>query len=129
MSHYFAYLRSILLTGNNFIISTKYLIRVSFSQTVRNWDYENLGNLSPPVPSNPPTLPHLSSTFYRRLRKNFYLYMLKKPFFFNFLLELRITCQLWFNVHWYHAYPIVLTTRKTIKISWRGETLGMRLKI
>ena len=69
---------------HNFIISTKYLICVSFSQTIWKWDPENLGNLSPPVPSNPPTLPQLSSRTSTGIRKNFCLYLLINSCFFIF---------------------------------------------
>ena len=99
---------------HNFIISTKYLIRVSFSQTIRKWDYENLGNLLPPVPSNPPTLPQLSSRGFRSIKKNFHLYLLIDSRSFYFLLELRIVCQLIIYVLGSLAFPIVLATKKTL---------------
>ena len=69
---------------NNFIISTNYLIRLSFSQTIRKWDHKNLGNLLPQVPSNPPTLPQRSSRTSRGIRKNFYFYPLINSCFFIF---------------------------------------------
>ena len=88
ISNYFSY------HIHNFTISTNYLIRFSFSQTITKWDHENLGNLSPSVPSNPPTLPQLFSRTSRGIRKNFYLYQLINSCFFYFLLESRILCQL-----------------------------------
>ena len=66
---------------NNFIISTNYLIRVSFSQILRKWDHENL---SPPVPSYFPTSPQLSSKTSRGIRKHFYLFPLINSWFFFF---------------------------------------------
>ena len=78
ISHYFAYQKSKLFAVDKikYIISTKYIIRVSFFHTIRKWDPKNLGNLSLPVPSNPPTLPQLSSWTSRGIRKNLYLYLL-----------------------------------------------------
>ena len=43
-----------------------------------------LGTCYTPVPSNPPTLPQLSSRTSRGTRKNFYLYLLINSFFFPF---------------------------------------------
>ena len=96
ISHYFAYQKSKLFAVDKikYIISTKYIIRVSFFHTIRKWDPKNLGNLSLPVPSNPPTLPQLSSWTSRGIRKNLYLYLLINTcLFVVFFLEIRITCQ------------------------------------
>ena len=42
---------------HNFVVSTNYLVRIFYSQTISKWDHKNLGNLSPPVPSNLLMLP------------------------------------------------------------------------
>ena len=69
---------------HNFIISTKYFIRVSFSQTIRKWAHENIGNLSNSVSSSSPTLPQLSSRTSRGIGKCFYLYRLINSWLFIF---------------------------------------------
>ena len=86
ISHYFAYQKSKLFAVDKikYIISTKYIIRVSFFHTIRKWDPKNLGNLSLPVPSNPPMLPQLSSWTSRGIRKNLYLYLLINTCLFVF---------------------------------------------
>ena len=55
----------------NVIIFMKYSIRVSFSQTIWKWDYDILGKLLPPVPSNPLTFRQLSLKTSRVMSKIF----------------------------------------------------------
>ena len=69
---------------HNFIISTKYLIRVSFSQTIRKWAHENIGNLSNSVSISSATLPQLSSRTSRGIGKCFYLSPLINSWLFIF---------------------------------------------
>ena len=99
---------------HNFIISIKYLIRVSFSQNIRKRDHENLGNLLPPVPSYPPTLPQLSSRTSRVTRKNLSLYPLINSCFYIFLWSWELSISWKLNVPGSLAFPIVLTTKKTL---------------
>ena len=77
---------------HNFIIFTKYLILVFFCQTIPKRDPENLANLLPPVPRNPPTLPLQSSKSSRGIRKK--NLSVNKLMLFYFLLELKIAFQM-----------------------------------
>ena len=71
-------------------IPNTYLLLPNYSEM----NHENLGNLSLSVPSNPPTLPQLSSRTPRGKRKNFCLYSSIDSCVLYFLLELRIVCHL-----------------------------------
>ena len=96
ISHYFAY--------QNFSLGTRSHTQFHYFYKIPNtcllipnhleMRSQKFENLSPPVHSNPPTLPWLSSRTSRSIRKNLYLYPLVNSCFFYFLLKLRIACQL-----------------------------------
>ena len=83
ISYYFAYQKTKFFPGNNITYTISLYLEITNTCLLLNHS-GNLGNLLPPVLSNPPTLSQLSWRSSRGIRKNFYIYPLINSCFLIF---------------------------------------------